>query len=51
MTWRVSYWDQDADRHVVVWVDTHEKALRKQAWAKARGYSNVQIEHKSKTHR
>lgn len=44
--WVVSYWDRDADRHVTVLVPTHEAALRKQAWAEARGHSNVQIKFK-----
>lgn len=45
--WIVSYWDMDRDWEVTVRVATHEDALRKQAWAKARGHNNVRIKHKA----
>lgn len=44
--WIVSYTDAEIGWHITVLVPTHEAALRKQAWAKARGHSNVQIKFK-----
>lgn len=45
--WIVSYWDTERDWEVKIRVATHEHALRKQAWAKARGHNNVRITHKA----
>lgn len=44
--WIVSYTDAEIGWRVTALLPTHEAALHKQAWAKARGHFNVQIKFK-----